>query len=60
MSRYITRPRKCEWDDYNVILPTTVTVHTAQDQAAKTGLLDHRGDAIYRVPEPIGFLRPKA
>jgi hypothetical protein len=59
MSRYATRPQKsedwfCEKESLN--LPS-MTIHAQADLPVNTGLYDKHGDPIYRLPEPIGFLR---
>lgn len=59
MSRYFARPRQmvrptASWDDDVPMLPCL----TADDhQAVETGLVDERGDPIWRAPFPIGFGR---
>lgn len=61
--RYSTRPPKakavprCDWysDDDPLIPNLTVDDH----EAVWTGLLDDRGDKIYRSPNPVGFGRDK-
>lgn len=56
MTRYYTTPRRTKacWDDDAPLLPNlTVSDHEPQD----TGLIDIDGNAIYRAPEPMGFIR---
>jgi hypothetical protein len=61
MSRYFTktpvraaRPRAEDWDDSPLILNS---ICVSDHEAADTGLVDHRGDAIMRAPNPVGFGR---
>lgn len=56
MPRYATRPRAeadCDWWANDAPAPLTVCDHEAVD----TGLLDARGETIWRMPNPIGFGR---
>lgn len=46
-------PRSEYWVEK--VLPASMTVHTEEIEPVATGLVDHRGHPIYRVPEPIGF-----
>lgn len=57
MPRYVTRPVRAfyvEDDTYRDPInwgPPSVPEHIATE----TGILDHRGDMIWRTPDPIGF-----
>lgn len=58
MSRYFTQraapsPR-ADWDNCYPLLPD---LHVAEHQPIDTGLIDVRGAAIMRAPNPIGFGR---
>lgn len=60
MARYFSRPKMLGYieDEYcspdaGVLNMPTVDSHEATD----TGLLDSRGDAIWRAPNPMGFGR---
>lgn len=59
MTSYFTRPARkpragYDPDDWNPLVPPlTVDDHVEGD----TGLIDHRGDAIMRAPNPMGFGR---
>lgn len=58
MARYFTRTKaiapKCDWDNDHPLLPClTVSDHEATD----TGLVDHRGNPIFRAPREMGFGR---
>jgi hypothetical protein len=65
MPRYVTRPhyRKRrhkadddQWDTDKGLIPE-LTVYEAEEPYEETGLLDHRGDKLYRDlrPYPCGF-----
>lgn len=51
MTRYVSRPRACDWDEPGMFVGTTVY----DDGPSDTGLLDARGHPIYRMRDPIGF-----
>lgn len=59
MSRYFSRAQairpKADWsdDDYPLIPAINVPEH----EAADTGLLDAKGNTIWRAPNPMGFGR---
>lgn len=57
MSRYFTSASKprAEWisDDF----PLIPSLEVSDFEASDTGLLDEKGDAIWRAPNPIGFGR---
>lgn len=60
MSRYFTRPRMGKplyvetplWDD---VEPSRRDLTVSDHEAAFTGLLDSKGEEIWRGPNPIGF-----
>lgn len=55
MARYFTaKPRADVFDDCYPLLPD---LHVPEHNPVDTGLLDVRGDAIMRAPNPIGFGR---
>lgn len=56
--RYVARVRKprCEWDDDVPLLPS---IDAPEHVEVFTGLLDSRGDEIWRQPRPAGFGREK-
>ena len=45
-----------DWDDDVPLLPS---LEVSDHEAAFTGLLDERGDEIWRQPRPIGFGRDR-
>ena len=54
--RYVSRPLLRQWDEHqeqSLDVVPTVWDH----EAVETGLLDHRGAPIYRLPNEIGFGR---
>lgn len=51
--RYQARPIAAYWNEK--ILPQSMTVHAEGAEPINTGLVDHRGHPIYRMPEPVGF-----
>jgi hypothetical protein len=60
MARYFVRPTtakssvvRADWD-YDDPLPMR-DVYVPDHEAADTGLVDIRGDAIMRAPNPMGF-----
>lgn len=59
MARYFTTPRKAvrsDGDDWfpNPLLPD---LYVPEHHPIDTGLIDIRGDAIMRAPNPLGFGR---
>lgn len=57
MTRYFTRhipkaPRADYWEDE----PFRPHLIVSDHEAADTGLVDERGDAIMRAPNPVGFV----
>jgi len=56
--RYFTRSRKvrAEWDDDVPLLPC---IDVPEHEDSFTGLLDSRGEEIWRAPRPVGFGRDK-
>lgn len=57
MSRYVIRPRRAEggwWEAPAQALPFPTVVDAGPVQ---TGVVDVEGNPIYRLPDPIGFLR---
>lgn len=54
MARYFSQPPRADWDDSYPLLPD---LHVPEHKPVNTGLLDVRGDEIYRAPLPIGFGR---
>jgi hypothetical protein len=57
MSRYVARPRAAPdggFDD-----PLIPHLDVSDHRPVRTGLLDMRGDPIWRCPEPIGFHNPR-
>jgi len=53
MTRYITRPRQY-WDaelEEEIVSPVTMTIHEDDNEPQYTGLLDPRGEPLYRVKE---------
>lgn len=55
MSRYFSRP-KARWGDDEPLLPSLAV---SDHEPVRTGLLDHRRDAIWRGPNPVGFHNPR-
>lgn len=58
MPRYFSRPRAAHWveDEHFSPDPGPFNLPTVDDhEAVDTGLLDARGDAIWRGPNPMGF-----
>jgi hypothetical protein len=55
MARYGTRP-KAEWDDDVPLLPS---LDVPEHEPAWTGLVDAKGEPIFRYPRPVGFGRDK-
>ncbi len=54
--RYVSRPKMRQWDEYQEqALDVSLTV--CDHEPIDTGLLDHRGDPIFRMPNAIGFGR---
>jgi hypothetical protein len=59
MAGYFARPKPTRadddgwWDRGPLVPHLSVSDHEATD----TGLLDHRGDTIWRAPNPMGFGR---
>lgn len=57
MSRYFTKPQviqpHADWDDPYPLLPD---LHVPDSRPVDTGLVDIRGAAIMRAPNPIGFI----
>jgi hypothetical protein len=61
MARYFTRPTSGKplfietplWDDAE---PHRPSLSVSDHEASFTGLLDERGDEIWRGPNPIGFV----
>lgn len=59
MPRYFTRARvrpRCDDDFYSNDIARPATLEVPDHEPTDTGLLDHRGDAIWRAPNPMGFL----
>ena len=55
--RYVTRPRQHYYsqDVGDVLSPQSMTVIEVGDTLEDTGLVDARGDVLYRVKDSIGF-----
>lgn len=54
--RYVTKPRAVYFDDRADELIINAESITVFDQEAEpTGLLNHKGERLYRVMGPIGF-----
>ena len=47
---------RCEWDDDVPLLPS---LDVPEHEDAFTGLLDSRGEEIWRAPRPVGFGRDR-
>lgn len=61
MSRYFTRasgPADAEWSNW-VPDPLIPNLDVPEHEAVPTGLYDHRGDAIWRGPNQVGFHNPR-
>lgn len=58
MPRYGTRcgDYVADWWFATPLLPA---VQAPETKPVETGLVDHRGHAIVRLPEPVGFHKPK-
>lgn len=56
MARYFTAPRapRADWDEAYPLIPD---IHVPDHGPVDTGILDKRGDAIMRAPNPMGFGR---
>jgi hypothetical protein len=55
--RYTARPRakiRCEWDDDVPLIPA---LDVPDHEEVFTGLLDSKGEEIWRAPREIGFGR---
>lgn len=57
MARYFATPRKAERADWSDDYPLLPDLHVPEHRPIATGVLDIRGDAIMRMPNPIGFGR---
>lgn len=55
MSRYFTAPRqhRADWSDDYPLIPD---IHVPEHRPVDTGLVNVRGDAIMRAPNPMGFI----
>ena len=57
MPRYYTRAFRPRADDgWSNDIPRPSTLDVPEHEPTNTGLLDARGDAIWRAPNPMGFL----
>lgn len=58
--RYFTRPRavkvRAEWDDDVPLIPH---LDVPDHEPTFTGLLDDKGEEIWRAPRPVGFGRDR-
>ena len=54
--RYVVVRPRAEWDDEKPMLEGK-TVH--EQEPVKTGLIDEDGNPIFRMTDPIGFVRLK-
>lgn len=58
MARYFSAPKPPSADDDGwVTYPLLADLHVPDHRPIDTGLIDVRGDAIMRAPNPIGFGR---
>lgn len=60
MSRYFSVPRAASWIEDDYYSPDAASAHipsVPEHEARDTGLIDARGDAIWRAPNPLGFGR---
>lgn len=53
MARYFARP-KADWDESYPLIPD---LHVPDNKPVRTGVIDNRGNDIWRAPNPIGFGR---
>lgn len=59
MPRYKSRPKGMYWSEdlqEEINYPTDITVIEEGEPVEPTGLIDHNGDDICRVKDPIGFV----
>lgn len=57
-SRYVSRPKRAYYYSEvvgNVLAPQSITVVEVGESHEETGLLDARGNPLYRVKDQIGF-----
>ena len=60
MSRYFTRGGHFLGDDWpSIDEPLLADITVPDHRPVDTGLVDQRGDPIWRGPEPVGFHHPK-
>ena len=64
MARYFSKPRAWvgtdfgqAYDDTDYSRPMVPDLYVPEHEATDTGLLDARGDSIWRAPRPVGFGR---
>jgi hypothetical protein len=57
--RYVSRARKPRSFDIDDDTPLIPNIDVPEHEEAFTGLLDSRGDEIWRQPRPVGFGRDK-
>jgi len=57
MPRYVTKAWIADDCDYDARQPVPRLEIIASDEAVSTGLLDSNGDPVYRVRDPVGFIR---
>jgi hypothetical protein len=57
MPRYFSKRVKANDDEWYDREPFITSVTVCDHEATDTGLLDARGDGIWRAPRPVGFGR---
>lgn len=57
MARYVARRAETFWDDR--MMQPLGHPQVFASEPVKTGLLNKDGHELYRMPDPIGFIRPQ-
>ena len=57
MPRYVRIQPKLYWDDNDTLLIPPIRVDAAEPQ--NTGLLDSKGNKLFKLPDVVGFLKIK-